>query len=102
MTKEVRKVIGVCTTVKMTSNGYGSWQTQLLVSVAEIDAEETVRRLGIPPLAYSVESQRACFRVSTLADRQGDDEGAVQKLSLLLDVSEQSIDWHVVWNASHY
>ncbi|KQY31837.1 hypothetical protein ASD32_04415 [Rhizobium sp. Root483D2] len=84
------------------SNGYGTLHPRIVVSVAASDAEEAERRLRTPISETVGEPPRARFEVKTSARRQGDDETAVWQIGALLDVSAQSLDWYIEWEASVY
>ncbi|WP_156468121.1 hypothetical protein [Rhizobium sp. Leaf371] len=86
----------------MNWNGFGSWRTILIVSVAASDGMEAEKRLDIPPFEATADPLRAYFPVSMLAGRRGDDEAAWFEIALVLETAEPVIDWRIEWDSSAF
>lgn len=66
------------------------------------DMEKAEARIGTPPFKIAGEPPRACFEVSTSAQRRLDDERVVWEIGSLIDVRSDPVDWHILWGASDY
>ncbi|MCA1442681.1 hypothetical protein I6F07_21150 [Ensifer sp. IC4062] len=85
----------------MKSNGFGSWEQRIVVSVEKEHAPRVAAKLGIDPFKEAGEPGRAYFAWTRLSMRRGNDEDIVFDLSMLLGIDGEG-NWKVDWSESEY
>jgi hypothetical protein len=85
----------------MKSNGYGSFQQVITISVTRKWADTIAQIPFMTPLQIDDDPERAFFEWRHWCIRQRDDENVVWYLTLALP-DDEDCDWKIHWNRTVY